>query len=125
MTDFELLDSSVWIAYLFEARHREIIEAEKVFLLSTLSIFEIKKKLLEKGVSASSIAEKLQFVKSKSFLIEPDELITELAAEISVKDKIPAIDSLIYATAVRNDAELITQDNDFKRLDKVRIVGDY
>ncbi len=122
MTGSELLDSSVWIAYFFEGCHKELIESGKIFLISTLSLFEIKKKMLERNISAKEINEKMRLVKNSTVSIEPTELISEFAAEISVKEKIPAVDSLIYTTAIKNDAILITRNNDFRRLKNVRVL---
>ena len=45
MTDSRLLDSSVWLDYLFNGNHKEIIESKEILLLSVLSIFEIKRRL--------------------------------------------------------------------------------
>ncbi len=51
------------------------------------------------------------------------EVTTDIAlfgAQLSLKYKIPMADSLIYATALLNDAVLWTQDVDFENLPNVR-----
>ena len=122
-TDSELLlDSSVWLAYLLEGSHQEIIESEKTIYISSLSIFEIKKKLLDRKVPEIEINEKIDFIKERAITIVIDNLISEKAATISFEKKIPAIDSLIYATARLNNTTLITQDNDFRGLPHAKIL---
>ena len=48
MTDSKFIDSSVWLAYFFEGEHISLLESEEILFVSVLSLFEIKKKLLEK-----------------------------------------------------------------------------
>jgi predicted nucleic acid-binding protein len=114
--DSNLLDSSVWISYLFEGENIKEIETEKPTLLSVLSLFEIKTRLTKKQVEPQKIKEKLEFIKKRAILIDTNTSIAEKASEIAIKHNIPAIDSLIYATAILNKAKLITLDNDFRGL---------
>lgn len=118
----DLIDSSVWIAYFFEGSHKEIIESEKILYISVLSLFEIKKFLLKKSISEKVINEKIKFLKEKSIIHFIDTKIAEYAAEISLKNNLPAIDSLIYSTAVRNEETFITRDNDFRGLNSVELI---
>ena len=45
MTDSKLIDSSIWLEYLFNGKNKEILEKDEVLLLSVISLFEIEKKL--------------------------------------------------------------------------------
>ena len=117
------MDSSIWIGYLFYGQFIEEIESEEPLFISSLSLFETKLKLLKKKIGQSEIKEKLEFIKNKSHIITPDEKICELASEISHEKNIPAIDSLIYASAKENKLTLITIDNDFRGLDNTIVLS--
>ena len=51
-----------------------------------------------------------------------DLSISIQAAKLCHQLKLPMADSLIYATALQNDAVLWTQDNDFKNLKYVKYI---
>ena len=53
-------------------------------------------------------------------VIDMSSQIALSAAELSVKQKIPMADSIIYSTAKIYDAILWTQDSDFKDLPNVK-----
>ena len=121
-TGSEILDSTIILAYLFEDSFRDLMEAEKIFYISLLSIFEIKKKMLDKKIPENVIKEKIKFIKDKTLSLPLNEKIVEKAAEISSNKNVPAIDSLIYATAIINNSKLITLDNDFRGLENVQVL---
>src|SRR3989344_1408215 len=114
VTDFKLIDSSVWIAYFLMGSFKELLEGNEMFFLSVLSLFEIKGILIKKDVPLEKIAISLRFVKNRSLLIDVNAEISEMAVDFSTKHKIPTIDSLIYASALKNNATLTTFDNDFR-----------
>jgi|SRR3989344_953202 len=121
-TDSEIIDSSVWLSYLLEGNYQNIIDREKTFFISPLSIFEIKKKLLDKEIPTHEIEEKIKFIKRKSISINLNDSIAERASEISHENQIPAIDSLIYASALLNNCIVLTKDNDFRNLKNTKIL---
>lgn len=117
VTDFKIVDSSIWIAYAIDGECKNIIDSHDSFSISVLSLFELKKRLLKDGLPDIEVANVLSLVKKRvSFILDVSESLAELAAEISVKHNLPAIDSIIYATALGNNAELLTLDNDFRGL---------
>ena len=117
-----LLDSSIWLSYLLGSSYQELIESKKTIFISPLSIFEIKKKLFDKNIPDSEIKEKIAFIKERTISIALDNTIAEKAAELAIKNQMPAIDSLIYATALLNNYKLITRDNDFRNLVNVQVL---
>ncbi len=119
----DFIDSSVWLSYFIDSINKETIEKEEILLTSVLSLFEIKKKLLEKNVPNNEIIEKINFVKKKSIIISITNEIAEESANICVKNKLPAIDSLIYVSSLKQNSTLITLDNDFRGLEKVEILS--
>ncbi|MEK6846988.1 MAG: PIN domain-containing protein [Nanoarchaeota archaeon] len=117
-----LLDSSIWLAYLLESSHQNIIESKKTIFISPLSIFEIKRKLCKIKIPEYEIKEKISFIKERTITIELSNLIAEKAADISNEKDLPAIDSLIYATALINNILIITLDNDFRSLENAEVL---
>lgn len=122
VTDSKLLDSSVWLAYLFDGKYINEIESDKQLFISILSLFEIKTKLMKKKIKEKEVLEKINFIKKKSAILHLNEEIAEKAAEISAKKNLPAIDSLIYSSALFNNIELITLDNDFRGLKRAIVL---
>ncbi len=121
MTVSKLLDSSIWLAYLFNGLCADIVESGELFFLSTLSLFELRKKLASNGFPAAKISKSMDFVKAKSLTIPLSANIAEEAVTLAIYHDLPAIDSLIYATAILNSVSLITLDNDFRGLKHVVI----
>ena len=123
MIDSKLLDSSVWLAYLGKKLCSEIIESKATLFLSVLSIFEIKKKLITDKISKKEIEENINFIKEKSILVPVTIEIIEKAVNIASEKKIPTVDSIIYASALSNNVNLVTLDNDFRGLERVEILA--
>ena len=122
MTDIRCLDSSAWLLYYFglNTEVKSIVDSGGLILTSSLSLFEIKKKLL---VLKNDPKLFLLLMKQRSIIITPTIEISEKAAEISIEKKLGAIDALIYTTSYFNNAELVTGDNDFRNLEKVKIIN--
>src|SRR3989344_8900538 len=108
MTDSKLIDSSVWIDFLINGNHKEILEQEEIFLLSSLSIFEIKKKLIKLNYGQSDIVKSLKLIKEKSNIINVNKEIAELAVDISIEKNLGTVDAIIYTTAIKHNAFLIS-----------------
>ena len=123
MTDSKLIDTSVWLDYLFKDKYKEIIDLSETVLISSLTIFEIRRKMLKDKLDHAAIEAAMLFVDKKS-LIEPVSTdIAELAAQLSDKHQLAAADSIIYATAQHRKVQLITRDNDFRGLPGVVVVS--
>lgn len=121
MTDYNLIDSSIWIDYLVNGNHKEFIEKEKL-LLATISLIEIKKKLCKLKIPLEEIDRKMEFIKNQSILIVLDEHIAHKASEFVVENDMPVADSVVYASSIENNALLLTLDNDFRGLSNARIL---
>jgi len=121
MTEYKLIDSSLWIDYLINGNFKEIIEKEEKLLLATISLIEIKKKLSKIKIPNKEIASKVDYIKKQSILINLDEKIAEKASELVIEKELPIADSIVYASALINNAVLLTLDNDFRGLNGVKI----
>ena len=119
------LDSSAWLSYFLaenDLSKRFIEGGNHLLMTSVLSIFEVKRKMLMKNFKEHKIDEFLNFIKSRGLVIELDEEICRNAAAISINHKLHTVDSLIYSSALLNNATLISGDNHFEGLDKVMIL---
>lgn len=122
MIEYKLIDSSVWIDYLVNGNCKDLIETEEKLILATISLIEIKKKLFKLKISNKEINQKIEYIKKRSLLISLDETIADKASEFVVEKEIPIADSIVYASAILNNATLFTLDNDFRGLDNVKIL---
>lgn len=121
MTEYNLIDSSVWIDYLVNGNFKDIIEKEEKLLLATISIIEIIKKLSKLKIPDKEINNKIEYIKKQSILINLDENVAEKASELVIKKSLPIADSIVYASSLINNAILLTLDNDFRGFDNVKI----
>jgi len=122
MTEYNLIDSSIWIDYLVNGNFKDIIEKKENLLLATISLIEIKKKLSRLKIPNKEIKNKVDYIKKISIMINLDEKIAEKASEIVIEKNIPIADSIVYASAITNNAILFTLDNDFRGLENVKIL---
>ena len=120
----KFLDSSIWLAYLVEANKKatDIIETEDALFCSILTLFEIKKKLILSKMAEKEIKNSIEFLKTRSALVDINEEIINIAAYQSINNKLSAVDSIIYASALHMESIFITADNDFRGLDNVEII---
>jgi predicted nucleic acid-binding protein len=123
MTDY-FFDSSAWLEYFHNANEkaRNLIEAPSNSLFSsTLTLFEIRKKLTKEfGEKKATTA--ISFVKAKATTVMPNDEICEKAAVDSLEKKLHTIDAIIYRSALENKAILLTADNDFRKLPSVEMI---
>ncbi len=118
MSGANVVDSSCWLEYLADterAKHfARAIEDSQNLIVPVISIYEVFKKVLRE--SGEDQALQVASVMQGGHVVNVD---TSLALE-AAQYKMPLADSLIYAVAIRYDATLWTQDEDFKDLPKVR-----
>ena len=123
MTDSKLLDSSIWLEYLIHGKYKEIIETQETLYISSLSLFEIKRKLTRDKFNEIQIIKALEYVKKRTLIILVSAEISEKAVELSLQHTLGAMDALIYASAIIQQAILLTCDNDFRALKEVTILN--
>ncbi len=121
MTESKFLDSSVWLSYYFgdSKEAKDVIDGDVIVLTSALCIFEVKKRLLKLKKNAKEFTE---FIKKRSAVYIPSMLIIEKAADVSVEYDLGAMDAIIYTSALLNNTEFVTGDNDFRGLKNVRVI---
>ena len=120
-----LIDSSAWLSYFLaenDLSKKFIEDGNYLLMTSVLSIFEIKRKMLIKKINQQKIEESLKFIKIRSLLIDSNEKICNKAVEISLKHNLHTVDSLIYCSAILNNATLVTGDKHFEGLENAFIL---
>lgn len=122
MSDSKLLDSSAWLEFAINGASKEIVESDAVLFTSALSVFEIKKRLINKKYEEADIIKIMNFINERSIIIDVDKKIAEKSVEISIKYNLAIIDSIIYTSALLNNSELVTLDNDFRNLPDVKMI---
>ena len=117
MSTANVVDSSGWLEYFADSERASLFasaieDAENLFV-PVITIYEVFKKVLrERGENdALQVASIMQ----SGQIIDVDCALSMEAARHSL----PLADSILYATAMRHDAILWTQDEHFKDLPKV------
>jgi predicted nucleic acid-binding protein len=119
-----LVDSSGWLEYFADGPNAPVfakpLQDPADVLVPTICLYEVYKLVLrQRGPSAALQAVALM---RQGRIVELDERIAILAAELSLKHKLPMADSVILATARAHDAHIWTQDADFAGIDGVTVV---
>ena len=118
MSAANVVDSSGWLEYFTDSDRASLfataIEDTENLFVPVISIYEVFKKVLrERGEDdALQIASMMQVGQ----LVDLD---SSLALE-AARHPLPLADSIIYASAMRHEATLWTQDEHFKDLPNVR-----
>ena len=123
-TPVVLIDSCGWLEYLTDGANADFfstpILAQSKIIVPTIIIYELWKKIVRERGEEIALEVTAQL---KRFDIVPlDENLSISAAKISLELRIPMADSIIYATAQKNEAVLWTQDADFKGFRDVKYI---
>jgi len=121
----KLVDSSGWLEYFADgpnaAAFAKALQDPADVLVPTICLYEVYKVVLrQRDLSAALQAVALM---RQGRVVELTEPIALLAAELSLRHKLPMADSVILATARAHDAHIWTQDADFTGIDGVTVVG--
>lgn len=117
-----VVDSSGWLEYFADGANASFfagpIEDIEALVVPTISLFEVFKRVLQqRGESAALQATAAM---QQGTVVDLEAEIALSAAALSVDLKLPLADSIILATARKYNAELWTQDADFKGIEDVR-----
>jgi len=119
-----VIDSSGWLEYFTDGENAAFfapaIENPENILVPTISLFEVFKRVLIDR-SRDDALEAVALMK-EGRVVELDDSLALLAAELSHELKLPLADSIILATARECNATLWTQDAHFKDLDDVKYI---
>ena len=113
-----LVDSSGWIEYLADRPLADAfapyLEGDEPLVVSAIELYEIYK-VIRRDLSEERAIEAVAALRVAT--VEPvDEALALEAADLSLLHGLAMADSLIYATAQRHGATLVTADTDFEGL---------
>ncbi len=120
MSDLNVVDSSGWLEYLLDSDRAPLfadaIEDTPHLIVPVIIVYEVYKKTLrDRGEDE---AREAALAMQTGRVIDLD---TALALEAS-RHSLPLADSLIYATTLKYDATLWTQDEHFKDLPHIPLL---
>ena len=117
-----LVDTSGWIEYFFAGpnatQFAKPIENTAKLLVPTICLYEVFKKINSVGNEAQALQAVAQM--RAGLVLDLTESIALSASLISIKHKLAMADSVIYASALANNATVWTQDIDFENLPGVK-----
>lgn len=112
----KLADTCVWVELFADTptgrRYRKLFETPEQVLLPTLVLFELRRWALRELGDAE--ADRVVAATRNAHIVPLGESTALLAAELTARHKLPALDALIYATALHHGATLVTCDAHFE-----------
>ena len=119
-----LVDSSGWIEYLAERpladRFAPYLEGREPMIVSALEVYEVYK-VIRRDLSEERAVEAVSAL-SRATIVAVDASLALEAADLSLAHGLAMADSLVYATARRHGARLVTSDADFDGLPHTEVV---
>jgi len=120
-----LVDSSGWLEYLTASAKEALFEPylenpKNTLIIPTIVLYEVRKKLLSGQLKTAAdwfVSEAMRHT-----MIYLDERIALDAASISLQFRMAMADAIIYATAVAENAQVVTGDAHFANLPGVTIL---
>ncbi|MEK7702077.1 MAG: type II toxin-antitoxin system VapC family toxin [candidate division NC10 bacterium] len=113
-----LVDSSGWVEYLADRplarRFAPYLEGAEPLLVCAIEVYEVYK-VIRRDLSEERAAEAVSALR-RATIVPVDESLALEAADISLAHGLAMADSLVYATARRHGARLVTADEDFDGL---------
>jgi predicted nucleic acid-binding protein len=119
-----LVDSSGWIEYLADRpladRFAPYLEGREPLLVSAIEVYEVYK-VLRRDLSEERAVEAVSAL-GRATIVAVDASLALEAADLAVAHSLAMADSIVYATARRHGARLITGDPDFDGLPHTEVV---
>lgn len=113
-----LVDSSGWIEYLADRPKADAfapyLEGRERLLISAIEVYEIYK-VIRRDLSEESAIEAIAALE-RAEIIPVDQSLALEAADLAVEHGLAMADAIIYATATRHGASIVTADTDFDGL---------
>ena len=119
------LDSNIWLGYFLESSPglSQLIESPHTVIFSSiLSFHEVAKVLSHKQKSQAFVKEVLRYMRENTTVLSLNEDLVVDAVNWRLKNKLHAIDSILYQSALNSDALFITADSDFDGMPNVEKV---
>ena len=118
------MDSSGWVEYLasrpLARRFATYLEGREPLLVSVIGIYEVYK-AIRRDVSEERAVVAIAAMRQATIAAVDESLALE-AADLSLAYGLAMADSLVYATARRHNARLVTGDTDFDGLPDALVI---
>lgn len=119
-----VIDSSGWIEFTTGSakaeRYAPYFRSTDDVMIPTLTIFEVYRRIKSRLGEQPAL---VTITKMRGCrVIELSEDIAVTAGDLSLRYRLAAADSIVFATAVVHNATLITSDNDFRHIPGVVII---
>jgi predicted nucleic acid-binding protein len=118
------VDSSGWVEYLANRpladRFARYLEGGEPLLVSAIEVYEVYK-VIRRALSEERALEAVSALR-RATIVPVDASLALEAADISLERGLAMADSIVYATARRSGAKLVTADADFEGLPDTIIV---
>jgi predicted nucleic acid-binding protein len=109
------VDSSGWIEYLADRplaeRFAPYLEGREPLIASAIEVYEVYK-VVRRDLSEEVAVEAVSAMR-RARIVPIDESLALEAADLSLTHRLAMADALVYATARRHGAKLVTGDADF------------
>lgn len=119
-----LLDTSAWIEILEDSpaasKLLRLVESASEVVVPTIVLYELERALIRSGDEDTSLI--VEALLRKYRVIPLDERLASLAAQASVEHRLGTADSVILASAMTSQSDLVTFDNDFRGLPRCRVL---
>ena len=116
-----VVDSCGWIEYLADSslapQYEKYLQKPEELITPSLVMYEVYKKVKKEKGEELALSVVAQMEKTK--VVTLDEEIALLAADLSIGHLLPLADAVVYGTAMREKAKVVTSDSHFKDLDDV------
>jgi predicted nucleic acid-binding protein len=117
-----VVDSSAWLAWFMARKNADafadVIENTENLVVPSVTLTEVFKFTFRHLGEAEALVHMAQMMEGT--VVPLDGQLAIDAAELGLRHSLPLADSIIYATALRFDAVLWTQDADFEGLSGVK-----
>ena len=98
---------------------KQILEGKDHVFTPSICIMEIKNKYLQEG---QKFQDRIDFICKNSSIIDIDQEVALITADIKNTYKLYTVDALVYTIAQRQKSTLLTGDAHFKDLENVKLL---
>ena len=121
------IDSSGWLEFFVAGKHAKTVlkylDAKKPIWTPSLVVYEVYKKIAREKSETEALLAITQMDSQSETIVPLDEKLALFAADISLKYKLAMADAIIYATALQQEAILVTGDHHFEKLKDVILMS--
>jgi predicted nucleic acid-binding protein len=119
-----VIDSSGWLEFLSNGpnadRYARHLRRPDQIVTPTIVLYEVYKHV--KRLTDEERAIEAVGLLYKTLIVPLDDEMALLAADASLEHRLPMADAIVFATAQRHDAILVTSDSDFEELPGVTYI---